>query len=269
MPVLQLKNRKITSELPSFVMGIVNVTPDSFYEGSRGGIERAMELVENGANILDIGGESTRPGFTETTVEEELERVIPVIREIRKQSDVVISVDTRKSEVAKQAYENGADIINDVSCFSTDEKILDIIEKNQLPVVVMHGWGLPEDNRFGKENIVSEVKKFFDDKITLLNQRGISADKIILDPGIGFGKSFEENVELIKRTDLLINETSPYLMALSRKRCIGQITDTDIEGRMVGTVSADLISVIKGADIVRVHDVKETVESLKIMKYLF
>lgn len=269
MPVLHLKNREITSKLPAFVMGIVNATPDSFYKGSRGGIERALELVESGADILDIGGESTRPGFTEISVEEELNRVIPLIKEIRKNSDVVISVDTRKSEVAKQGYDNGADIINDVSCFKSDSNMLDVIEELKLPVVVMHGWGLSEDNCFGKDKIVKVVKNFFEEKVSLLINHGISSEKIILDPGIGFGKSFEENVELIKHTDLLKYQNSLFLMALSRKRCIGQITGTEIEGRMVGTVSADLISVIKGAQIVRVHDVKETIESLKIMKYLF
>ena len=169
MPVLHLKNREITSKLPAFVMGIVNATPDSFYKGSRGGIERALELVESGADILDIGGESTRPGFTEISVEEELNRVIPLIKEIRKNSDVVISVDTRKSEVAKQAYDNGADIINDVSCFKSDSNMLDLIEELKLPVVVMHGWGLSEDNCFGKDKIVRVVKNFFEEKLRTIN----------------------------------------------------------------------------------------------------
>lgn len=269
MAEIHLLNRTVTSQLPAFVMGIVNATPDSFFAGSRGGIERAMELVEKGANILDIGGESTRPGFTEISTDEELKRVIPLIKEIRKHSDVIISVDTRKSEVAKQAFENGADIINDVSAFQSDEKILNVIEENKLPLILMHGWGLSEENCFGKDKIVQEVNRFFDEKIKLLNKLGITNEKIILDPGIGFGKSFEENVELIKNTDKLGNGKHQILMALSRKRCIGQITDTTVEERMVGTISADLISVIKGVQIVRVHDVKETVDSLKVMKYLF
>lgn len=269
MPVLHLKNKDITTQLPAFIMGIVNATPDSFFSKSRGGIERAMTLIDNGADILDIGGESTRPGFTEISVEEELSRVIPLIKEIRKNSDVVISVDTRKSEVAKQAYENGADIINDVSAFESDEKMLEVISELKLPVILMHGWQLSEDNIFGKEKIVDEVNSFFDKKIALLNSIGIENKNIILDPGIGFGKSFEENVELIKNCNLLKANDFQLLMALSRKRCIGQITDTTIEERMVGTICADLFSVIKGAQIVRVHDVKETLDSLKIMKYLF
>lgn len=269
MAIVRLKNKELKSELPALVMGIVNVTPDSFYEGSRGGYERAYSLIEEGADILDIGGESTRPGFTEISVEEEIERVIPVIKEIRKNSNVIISVDTRKSQVAQQALDNGADIINDVAAFESDNKMIDVLAQTQAPVILMHGYGLSEENRFGKDKIINEVNSFYEKKIEVLEKAGVSKENIILDPGIGFGKSFEENVQLIKECDLLGEGKFPLLMALSRKRCIGQITGQTVENRMVGTVSADLFSVVKGAKILRVHDVKETVDSLKVMKYLF
>lgn len=269
MAIINFKSKTIKNQLPAFVMGILNATPDSFYANSRGGLDKAFELIQQGVDILDIGGESTRPGFEEVSETEELERVIPLIKQIREKSDVIISVDTRKAEVAKQAIINGADIINDVSSLESDEKMIDVLKEYDVPVIIMHGYGLPEDNAFGSDKIVQEVKTFFAEKINYLLENGIDSKNIILDPGIGFGKSFEENVSLIKNTNELCSSDYPLLMALSRKRCIGQITDTTVENRMNGTVCADLISVIKGAKIVRVHDVKQTVESLKIMKYLF
>lgn len=269
MAELKLKNKTYHTQLPAFVMGIVNVTPDSFFQGSRGGYDRAFSLIEQGADILDIGGESTRPGFTPISEEEELNRVIPVIEEIRKKSQVIISVDTRKSAVAKQALKAGADIINDVAAFECDENMIPLLAETQAPVILMHGWGLSEDNVYGQEKIVAQVNDFFESKCHKLIEAGVSKENIILDPGIGFGKSSEENMALIKNTDLLGKGQFPVLMALSRKRVIGEITGRPIEERLTGTICADLISVIKGARIVRVHDVKETVDSLKVMKYLF
>lgn len=268
MAILKFSNLTIKNDLPAFVMGIVNATPDSFFDKSRGGIKRAFELIEQGADIIDIGGESTRPGFEEVDADEEIRRIIPVIKAIRKKSDVIISVDTRKAEVARQALENGANIINDVSSLKSDPKMIDVLQDFDAPIIIMHGYGLSENNEFGENKIVDEVISFFNSTICNLTKNNIKRENIIIDPGIGFGKSFEENVSLIKNTNLLCQGDFPLLMALSRKRCIGQITDTQIEDRMTGTICADLISVQKGAKIVRVHDVKETVESLKVMKYL-
>lgn len=269
MAKLNFKSKSVENNLPAFVMGILNATPDSFYANSRGGLKRAFELIDAGADILDIGGESTRPGFEEVSVEEEINRVVPLIKEIRQKSQIVISVDTRKAEVARQAILAGADIINDVSSLGSDDKMIDVLKETDVPVIIMHGYGLPENNAFGQEKIVQVVKNFFTEKIEYLLMNGIDSKNIILDPGIGFGKSFEENIALIKNTDKFCDSEYPFLMALSRKRCIGQMTDTTVENRMTGTITADLFSVIKGAKILRVHDVKETVESLKVMKNLF
>lgn len=269
MSEIHFSKKTISTELPAFVMGIVNATPDSFYENSRGDVKRAFELIEQGADILDIGGESTRPGFTPVDIDVEIKRIVPLIKEIRKKSNVIISVDTRKADVAKACLEAGADIINDVSSLSSDEKMISVLQEYSCPIVIMHGFNQSEENGPGPEKIVSQVNDFFDSKIDYLLKQGIKKEDIILDPGIGFGKSFEENVALIKNCDQFCSKSFPFLMALSRKRCIGQITQTTVEERLTGTVCADLISVIKGAKIIRVHDVKEAVESLKIMKYMF
>ena len=256
MPELTFGNKKITTELPAFVMGIVNATPDSFYDNSRGGLEHALELIEQGAHIIDIGGESTRPGFTPVSDEEELERVIPLIKELRKKSDVVISVDTTKTSVMKAAIENGADIINNVGEF-TDEELL-LCKKACVSVVLMHH----------KEGGEKEIFEYIKNQSQRCIVMGIQKEKIIIDPSIGFGKTFEQNIDAIKNTDLLCTTGFTVLMALSRKSSIGQITGREVHERLAGTLTADIISVQKGAKIIRVHDVSPAIDTLKVMKYL-
>ena len=265
---LNFGDRKITTEKPAFVMGILNATPDSFYSESRGGIEKAKQLILEGADILDIGGESTRPGFTEVSEEEEIKRVIPLIKEIRNFSNIPISVDTRKAAVIKAAFEAGADALNDVSALEDSPGIGKIVADYNKSVILMHRFNGDEATRVTNPKVTEQVSDYLLKRCDFAIQQGILSDKIIVDPGIGFGKTFEENLLLIKQVDKLCDKKYPILMALSRKRCIGQMTNQTTENRMVGTVTADILSVLKGAIIIRVHDVKAAVDSLNVMKYL-
>ena len=226
------------TERPAFVMGIVNVTPDSFYAESRGGVERALQLIKEGADILDIGGESTRPGYTPVSAEEEIGRIVPVIQAIRRESGIPISVDTTKLEVFKAAHAAGANIWNDVTALSgaqltgTDgtaaasgepsKESAQFIAKSGVSVILMHtGPGS-----------VSEVSDFLGQRAIFCISNGVASDKIILDPGIGFGKTLEENLELIRQPEAICGGRYPVLMALSRKRCIGDMTGRPTEERL-------------------------------------
>lgn len=263
-----LSNRTISTELPAFVMGIVNATPDSFFSGSRGGSEHARRLIEEGADILDIGGESTRPGSEYVSASEEISRVVPVIREIRKVSDIPISVDTRKLEVMKACFDEGADILNDISALEDDERLGGFCAETKIPVILMHKRGNPSTMQKNTvyANIFDEVNDYLQKRIEYAKNCGIAGEKIWLDPGIGFGKNVEGNFELIRRCGELCGGTFPVLMALSRKSCIGEITGRQVEERLSGTISANLLAVFRGASMIRVHDVKEAVDSLKILK---
>lgn len=247
----------ISTERPAFVMGIVNATPDSFYENSRGDFDLAMKLVEEGADIIDIGGESTRPGFTPVDEQEELDRVIPLIEKLSKNTDVVLSIDTTKPAVITEALECGVDIINNVLSFDNDDTTLQQIADAAASVILMHHQGE------GIDGICRYLKK----KAEFCEVKGIAKNKLILDPGIGFGKSFEQNIEAIKYTDRLCALGYPVLMALSRKSSIGQMTGRPVEERLAGTLAADLISVQKGAKIIRVHDVLDAIDTLNVMKF--
>lgn len=280
--MLQLKFglKRAATERPAFVMGIVNATPDSFYAESRGGVERALQLIREGADILDIGGESTRPGYTPVSVEEEISRIIPVIQAVRRESSIPISVDTTKLEVFKEAFVAGADIWNDVTALSgakknngEDEKSSDgtaasfgepsresalFIAKSGVSVILMH-TGQAE---------VNEVSDFLGQRAVFCLANGVASDKIILDPGIGFGKTREQNLNLIKAPLSICAGRYPVLMALSRKRCIGDMTGRPAEERLAGTLAANMISVQNGAKIIRVHDVSSTIDTLNVMKNL-
>lgn len=258
MQQIKLGSKIISTERPAFVMGIVNATPDSFFAESRGGLERAFYCIENGADIIDIGGESTRPGFSPVTAEEELKRVLPLVKEIRKKSDVVISIDTSKLEVMKACFDEGADVWNDVNALSGMSENARFVAENQVSVILMHNGEADSDK------VVTDLKKIVD----FCRQYDISSEKIILDPGIGFGKTNEQCIEIIKNLEKLTALPYPVLMALSRKRCIGQMTGKETDERLIGTVAANLISVQKGAKIIRVHDVSEAIDSLNVMKNL-
>jgi len=265
---LRLADREICTSRKSFVMGIVNVTPDSFWEKSRGGVEQALKMIEEGADILDIGGESTRPGSMYVDGQEEIKRIVPVLKEIRKYSSVPVSIDTRKSLVLKACLDEGADILNDVSALEDDDKIALLCAEKKIPVILMHKRSTPDvmQNNTEYADIFNEVNAYLKQRVEYALKQGVSSDKIIIDPGIGFGKNTKDNCTLIKKCGLLCDSKFPVLMALSRKTVIGQLTERDVQDRLIGTVTADILSVLHGASIIRVHDVKEAVDSLAVLE---
>lgn len=268
MPELNLKDRKIKTDKKAFVMGIVNATPDSLWSGSRGGIEIARRLIDEGADILDLGAESTRPGSRYIDAEEELDRLLPVLKEIRKISSIPVSIDTRKSSVMKACIDEGADILNDVSALEDDENMACLCASQKITVILMHKKSTPDvmQNNPVYDNVFLEVNSYLKQRVDFALRSGIPNDKIILDPGIGFGKSAEDNICLIKRCGELAEGKFPVLMALSRKSVIGFLTGKPVEERMAGTLAANIIAVERGASLIRVHDVKEAVDSLAVLR---
>lgn len=267
MQQINLGKKIISSERPAFVMGIVNVTDDSFYEKSRGGVEKALEMIEQGADILDLGAESTRPGFTEVPAVEQIKRLVPVIKAVRKVSDIPLSIDTRSAGVYKACAEAGADVLNDVSSMESDPGLFDVVKATESSVILMHGFGLSEEHP-ADEAISLKVYSYLKERTQMCLSRGISLEKILWDPGIGFGKTMEENVLLLKNTDNLCNENIPLVMAVSRKRVIGFLTGRDVNERLTGTLAVNAFTVRKGAKILRVHDVLPTIDMLNVMKNL-
>lgn len=266
------KNKIIKTELPAFIMGILNATPDSFWEGSRAkgleaGVQKALKLIEQGADIIDIGGESTRPGSAYVSEEEELERVIPLISEIRKHSDIPISVDTRKANVMRAAFNAGADICNDISALQDDAEMAKLIAKENACVILMHMKGSPQtmqDKPF-YENAVKEVSAMLLERAKYAESQGIKKELIILDPGIGFGKRTCDNYSIIANLKTFADSGYTILMGLSRKTLIGDVTGKAIPERLAGTLAANMYSVMQGAEIVRVHDVAETKDVLSVL----
>lgn len=277
MAALELSDgRKIESELPALIMGILNATPDSFWEGSRAldasaperGVERALALRAEGADVIDIGGESTRPGSAYVGEEEELARVIPLIKAIRKRSDVPISIDTRKARVLEAALGEGADILNDVSALADDPAMAPLAARARIQVILMHRRGTPDsmqkDPSYG--NTVREVTEELMARARYAEEKGIARERIILDPGIGFGKRHADNVALIAGLAEIARAGYPVLMALSRKSCIGEMTGRETRDRLPGTLAANLLAVQRGAFMLRVHDVGETRDMLRVLK---
>ena len=258
----------------TLVMGIVNVTPDSFSDGGKFfspevAISHASKLITQGADIIDIGGESTRPGAEQVSESEELKRVIPVIEKIRTDNPtILISIDTTKASVAKHAVEAGADIINDVSGLSFDNNMIGIVESFNIPVVIMHMKGNPQNMQLNPEyeDIVNEILDFFKMKIKIAIQSGINRSMIILDPGIGFGKTVEHNFELLSRLNEFNVLELPIMIGPSRKSFIGITLDLPPEDRLEGTAAAVSAGVMNGASIVRVHDVKSMKRVVRIIE---
>ena len=252
-----------------YIMGIINVTPDSFsdhglYATTEKAIEHAERLIQEGADILDIGGESTRPGSLEVRVEEELRRVIPVV-EILSLKNVPISVDTSKPEVMQAAINAGASIINDVNALQAPGAI-EIVAKSNAMVCLMHMKGKPRSMQENPHyvDVVSEVKNFLQQRIDTANSSGIPCDRLIIDPGFGFGKTFEHNLELFRNIDQFTKMNIPVLVGLSRKSMLGKITGNDVDNRVHASVAAALLAVTKGAKILRVHDVKATKDAIMV-----
>lgn len=263
-----LQNRLIKTHRNAFVVGIMNANKDSFWKNSRGGFSLAKKLIEQKADILDIGAESSRPGAKYIDEKDELKALIPLIKKIRKYSDIPISIDTRKKNVIKACVEEGADILNDISALEDDKEIARYAGEKKIPVILMHKRQNPDIMQSFTEykNIFEEVQQYLYDRIQYATQNGIADDKIILDPGIGFAKNLDGNLALIKNCGNLCDKKFPIMMALSRKSCIGQLTGCDVKNRLSGTLAANLYSVINGATFVRVHDVKETIETLDVLK---
>ncbi len=254
----------------TYVMGILNVTPDSFSDGGRyftvdSAVEHAMRMVEDGADIIDVGGESTRPGSERVPLEEELRRVIPVIKEIVKRVDVPISIDTYKSEVARQALDNGAVIVNDISGLRFDEKMVEVIAQYSASVVIMHIKGTPktmQENPY-YDDVISEIYGYLLEGVERAQSFGIK--QIIVDPGIGFGKRLIDNLEILRRLREFKSLGYPVLVGVSRKSFIGNVLNLPVGERLEGTAGAVAISVWNGANIVRVHDVKEMARVVRIV----
>lgn len=271
---LNIKGRLWQIEKP-LVMGILNITPDSFYAGSRWREEdeilsRADKMLNEGAAILDIGGQSTRHGSERLTADEELQRVLPAIDAIlNKFPDAVISIDTFYSEVAKRAVAHGAAIVNDISAGLLDDKMFETVAQLQVPYILMHMQGEPQTMQHNPdyENVVSDVVKFFSEKIKALRLLGVN--DILLDPGFGFGKNQDHNVELMQHLDALTIFGLPLLVGISRKKMVQRMIDTDAAGALNGTTALNTIALIKGAQLLRVHDVKEAVEAVKVYKALY
>ena len=257
--ILKCRDKNIELGKKTLIMGILNVTPDSFSDGGRynnldSALEQAKKMVEDGVDIIDIGGESTRPGHTQISVEEEIERVVPVIEMLSKELDVIISIDTYKYQVAEAALKAGAHIINDIWGLQYDNgEMAMLAAEYNVPVIAMHNQNGTEYS----EDIILSMKKFFERTYEISDRYGISRDNIILDPGIGFGKGMEENIEVLARLEEL-RDMGRILLGTSKKRFIGTILGgLSTDERVEGTVATTVIGIGKGVDIVRVHNVLE------------
>lgn len=265
--VQEIQCRKIP-----LIMGILNVTPDSFYDGGRfykkeDAISHALQIIEDGADIIDVGGESTRPFSDFISTNDELKRIIPVIEGIRSHSNIAISIDTNKARVAREAYMAGADIVNDISGLLFDPDMAETVAELDMYAVIMHIKGKPKDMQQNPfyEDVVSEIKEFFHERILFSQKHGIKEERIIIDPGIGFGKRIEDNLKIIKKLSDFKDIGKPILVGTSMKAFIGQVTDSPVHERTEGTLASVAISIWNGANIVRVHDVKKTKKVVKLV----
>ncbi len=266
--------RKLNLTRP-LVMGILNITPDSFSDGGHfidadEAVARAVAMVEAGADIIDIGGESSRPGADPVDALEETDRVMPVITRLRARTEVPLSIDTYKTSVAEAAIDEGIDIVNDISAFRLDQDMAPLVARTSVPVIMMHMLGTPRDMQMNPsyEDCVSEIREFFVERIAYAVKAGIDPSKIIIDPGIGFGKRLSDNIEILTDLRELKSFGMPLLVGSSRKSFIGMLSPSSEspDRRLGGSVAAAVMAVLHGADIVRVHDVRETVEAMKVMQ---
>ena len=253
-------------------MGILNVTPDSFSDGGKYvdakiAIDHALEMIDNGADIIDIGGESTRPGSEPVSKNDECNRIIPVIESIKKNnSEILISVDTYKSYVAKRAVDAGADLVNDISGLTFDPNMLSYLSGKGIPVILMHINGRPKtmQNNPVYDDLIKDIRNFFLKQCNIAKENGIKKNHIILDPGIGFGKSFEHNFTVIRRLNEICDLGYPVMIGPSRKAFIGDTLGLPLNERIEGTLATVVAGIMNGAKIVRVHDVKEVKRAVKI-----
>ncbi len=250
-------NREFDVKNHTYVMGILNVTPDSFSDGGKydqldQALFHAEEMITDGADLIDVGGESTRPGYTMISDEEEIQRTVPVVEALKKRFDIPVSIDTYKSEVAKANIKAGADLINDIWGLKYDEKMADLIAEAKLPCCLMHNRKMAD-----YKNFMKEMKEDLKETIHIAKEAGIKNKRIILDPGVGFGKTYDNNLEAIHRLEDLVEMGYPVLLGTSRKSVIGLSLDLPADQRMEGTLATTVMGVMSGAAFVRVHDVKE------------
>ena len=268
MGEIQCGSYTLNYEKKTIVMGILNVTPDSFSDGGKfnhidKAIARAKEMVDQGADVIDIGGESTRPGFAALSLEEELERVIPFVEAVAENVDIPISIDTYKAEVAMQAIEAGAHIINDIWGAKADKIMSKVAAELDVPIILMH-------NRTDQyyQDYIRDVLYDLYESIALVKQAGVKDEKIILDPGIGFAKTFAENIEMMRNLDKLVGTGYPVLLGTSRKSMVGHALDLPVNERMEGTGATVCYGIQKGCQMIRIHDVKEMSRMAKMMDTL-
>jgi len=264
-PVIELlqQNRPL-------VMGILNTTPDSFSDGGRfydtgAAVEHALQMLDEGADIIDLGGESTRPGAAAVTLQDELQRVIPVIEALRRHSAVAISIDTSKTEVMSAAVAAGASMVNDVYGLRASGAV-EACARLDVPVCVMHMQGEPRTMQADPnyENVLGQIKAFLQQRVDACVQAGIKRDRIIIDPGFGFGKTLQHNLSLLRQLDSFSTLGLPVLVGLSRKSMFGQLLDAPVDQRLAASIAAAVLAWGKGARIFRVHDVRPTVDALKV-----
>ena len=269
--------RDVTFEFPRpmVVMGIVNTTPDSFADGGRfpdttSAVDHALRLADEGAEIIDIGGESTRPGSDPVSAEEELRRVVPVIERLAKRGDVVLSIDTQKPVVARAALDAGASIVNDVAANRESPEMWQVVAEAKAGYVCMHMQGSPQTMQAKPcyDDVLREVGSFFTERLARLAEHGVSGAQVALDPGIGFGKTLDHNIKLLSRLNKFSVMERPLLVGVSLKSFIGNLLRTPLEDRLPASLACAVCSVAEGANIVRVHDVAETVQAVRMAEAL-
>ena len=261
---MKIGNKIFEPSEKTYIMGILNVTPDSFSDGgSYTNIDKAMEqaekMIRQGADIIDVGGESTRPGHVQIGDEEEIKRVVPVIREIKKKFDIPVSIDTYKSAVAEAALEAGADLLNDIWGFRYDEKMAELAAKYDVPVCLMHN----RDNQ-EYDDFMEDVKKDLQICLDIAEKYGVKKENIMLDPGVGFGKTYEQNLIVMNHLEEIVDMGYPVLLGTSRKSVIGLTLDLPVDEREEGTLATSVLGAMKGCQFVRVHDVEKNVRALKM-----
>ena len=259
----QVKSQTYCLGRQTWIIGVINVTPDSFYDGGfylepQTAIAHGLELLADGADIIDIGGESSRPGSDPVPADEEIRRVIPVISGLRKTTKALISVDTTKFEVARAALDHGADIINDITSFNLDPRLLSLAAQNNAGFILMHMQGNPKTMQVHPfyEDVLKEIRTFLAEKIEIALAYGLKKESLLIDPGIGFGKRLEDNLRLLNQLDFFEELGRPILVGVSRKSFIGKILNASPQDRLEGSIAAAVVSILKGASVLRVHDVK-------------
>jgi len=265
------RGRRIELGRRTLIMGILNITPDSFSDGGRyfsgaAALAGARELVAAGADILDVGGESTRPGSVPVSVEEEMERILPVLTTLRRNLDIPLSVDTYKAAVAEAALAAGADIINDISGLTFDAGMAALVARSGAGLVLMHIQGTPRDMQLNPwyEDVIAEVSRFLKHQLAMAEAAGVGRDQIVLDPGIGFGKRLEDNLILLRDLGCFESLGLPLLVGPSRKSFIGRILDLPVSERVEGTAAAVTAAILNGARLVRVHDVRPMARVVRV-----